>query len=98
LLLHRYNNIDYILELNYINGIELINKAREKESERSAWEMWLTLYPNMDKKNFIPFSKFYQKQTEPQIRKATLTNEEIIAKNEELRLAHQGKHKGIKTE
>jgi len=65
LLLHRYSDMDYILSLEFNDFLQLVIKAfKEREKER-FWQTWLTLYPNMDQKNFIPFSQFYQDQTEP---------------------------------
>jgi hypothetical protein len=92
--LTRYSNIDYINRLDWIDGIELINKAILKQRERQEWEMWLTLYPNMDKKNFIPFEKFKSKQRTGKPKKI-LSNNEIIEKAEEIRKLHQGKHEGV---
>jgi hypothetical protein len=51
--------------------------------------MWLTLYPNMDKKNFVPFSKFYKKAIKPQIKKPELSKEEIISIAESIKKHHQ---------
>jgi len=53
------------MSLDVDEFVRLINKSLEKQEERKAWEMWLTLYPNMNKKNFMPFSEFFnmQKQT-----------------------------------
>ena len=57
--------------------------------------MWLTLYPNMDKKTFISFDKFRGKKQVKVINNTKLTKEEIIEKAEELRKLHQGKHEGV---
>lgn len=43
------------------DAINLINKAYEKDFEGKAWSMWLTLYPNMDKKNFVSFNDYKKK-------------------------------------
>jgi glycerol-3-phosphate O-acyltransferase len=85
------------MNLNWDTGAELIIKALKKTEEDKAWDMWLTLYPNMDKKTFIPFSDFFKQSTTKQVAKTPQTKDEILAKAEELRLAHQGKHEGIKT-
>ena len=95
MLLSRYNNIDFVYNLSWIDGIELINKAIEKRNEQKDWDMWLTLYPNMDKKTFISFDKFRGKKQVKVINNTKLTKEEIIEKAEELRKLHQGKHEGV---
>lgn len=82
--------------LNWIDGIELINKALEKRNEQRDWDMWISIYPNMDKNTFIPFEKFRATKQIQQNKNITLTNDEIIAKAEELRKIHQGIHEGVK--
>ena len=96
MLLKHYSNIDFILNLYWVDGIELTNKARKNEEEKKSWDMWLTLYLKMDEKTFMPFSEFYKKNITKQVKKVEQTKEDIVAKAEELRLAHQGKHGGVK--
>lgn len=94
MLLNRYNNIDYIFNLTWIDGVEIINKAIEKTTEEKDWDLYISVYPNMDKSNFITFDKFKsKKQTVKNENK--LSKEEILQKAEELRKIHQGKHLGI---
>ena len=47
------------MNLDIVTGVELINHAKEKERERQHWELYLTRYAQMDKKNYTPFSDFY---------------------------------------
>lgn len=63
--MNRYNNIEFILNLHWIDGIDLINKAFEKREENKAWQMWIAKYPWMAKNEFIPFDKFYKKAIQP---------------------------------
>ena len=58
LLLRRYSNIDYILNLNNEEGYECISTAYEKEAESKLWDQWLVNYRFMDKDNFISFEEF----------------------------------------
>jgi hypothetical protein len=96
LLLSRYKQIEYILELGWVESIELTNRAIEEISKQKDWEMWLTLYPNMNKENFIPFDKFRKGKTNTAAQtKKPKTKEEILQIAENTRLVHQGKHKGI---
>lgn len=44
LLLRRYSNIEYILNLSYLDGIKFIRKAVEKEAEDKLWNIWLENY------------------------------------------------------
>ena len=94
MLLSRYSSLDYVNKLPWKKGINLINKAIEKRNEQRDWEMWISIYPNMDKVNFIPFEKFRSKARAP-IKQTKLSNEEIIEQANELMKFHQGKHEGV---
>ena len=58
LLLRKYSDIDYILNLNYDEGYEFISKAYEKESEEKLWDIWLINYRYMSKENFESFEDY----------------------------------------
>lgn len=45
-----------ILEFDFT--IDLINYAFEKDLENTAWELWISKFPLMDKENFISFEDF----------------------------------------
>jgi hypothetical protein len=86
--------------MSWVDGVNLINKATEKEIEQKEWEMWISKYPAMNKENFIPFDKFRSKpiqknNSEKQQNKKTKTAKELIEEAENRKLIHQGKHKGI---
>lgn len=100
MLLSRYGNIDYVNKLSWEDGIGLINKAFEKQDEQRDWEMWVSIYPQMDKKSFVPFGKFRSKKHfAPNIVKnKAMTKDEILEKAEEVRKLHQGKHEGVRKE
>lgn len=89
LLLFRYANMEYILNLEISEGILLINKAFEKREEQEAWDMWLTKYPNMDEETFIPFSEFCDIVTGRNI--VTKPKEEILREAEEIERKSQAK-------
>lgn len=78
MIFNRYNDPQYILNLSVDVGMELILKAREKEIERIAWEMWLTL--DGEDKQKIPYGEFLRKFKEP-IKESTTVNEEEIMKD-----------------
>ena len=46
-MLHRYHNIDYILQLDVTAGLELIAKAMEKEREDRIFQQWVVQLPVM---------------------------------------------------
>lgn len=44
--------------MDYRVGIRQVYHELEKEIDNKFWEKWLTLYPNMNKDNFISFTEF----------------------------------------
>lgn len=61
LLLRRYSNLDYILNLEFVEGCELIKKAIETDIEDKVWDRWLVDYRKMDKDNFTNFEDYKNK-------------------------------------
>ena len=85
LLLRRYSNIEYILDLEITEGIEFINKAYEKEIEDKVWEKWLIDYRYMSKDNFISFEEYKKYFISKNINvESTLSKEEILKEVEEI--------------
>lgn len=65
---------------------DIINKAYEKEFDKKAFSMWLTLYPNMDKKNFISFKDFKKELITPTtVNNKLSSNDEILNDVQEIR-------------
>jgi hypothetical protein len=83
------------MDLSWMDGIELINEAMEQKQDKRDWEVWLSIYPNMTKENFIPFEKFKNKNISKDNVKKELTSKEIIERAESKRKLHQGKHDGV---
>ena len=81
--------MDYILNTNFAEGISIITKAKEKETDQIIWEMWLSLYPNMNKDNFISFNDFKNKITNNKKNK-NQTDDEMLAKVKILNAAFGG--------
>lgn len=59
LLLNRYNNIDFINNLSFDDGIKLIFKAHEKREEDKAFALYTARFVTMDKESFMEFKEFY---------------------------------------
>lgn len=53
----------------------LLMKSYEKQKENSAWELYLTIYPNMTEETFIPFEDYYNKK---RMKIRDKTEEEIL--------------------
>ncbi|MDG6888209.1 hypothetical protein ACV3SO_01340 [Clostridium perfringens] len=85
LLLRRYSNIEYILDLEIIEGIEFINKVYEKEIEDKVWEKWLIDYRYMSKDNFISFEEYRKQFVFGNTRvESRLSKEEILKEAENI--------------
>ena len=46
-MLHRYHNIEYVLQLDAMTGLELIAKALEKDREDRIFQQWVVQLPVM---------------------------------------------------
>ena len=66
-LLARKYDIYYILNLEFEEGLMLIDSAFRKELEEALWERWLVDYKNMTKDTFISFEDYKSKFMQPKI-------------------------------
>lgn len=57
--------------------MKLLIEALKKERENDAWDMWLTLYPRMNKENFMSFEDFKKEVIKSAVRVSNKTKEEI---------------------
>ena len=78
LLLKRYSDLNYILNLYYRDGFDFIKKAFEKENEDKLFKQWLVDYARMDKDNFTSFNDYKKRSTKPP--EENLSKEEIEEK------------------
>lgn len=42
-------------------------EAYESKYEERAWDIYVSIYPNMNKETFIPFEEFYKPSTEVKV-------------------------------
>jgi len=95
LLLSRYSNLDYILNLGFYEGYEIILKAYKKELEDKAWDRWLVDYRNMTKDNFISFEEYKDKLfTTNIVQDKYLTKEELLKEAAEIERKITSKKRG----
>lgn len=47
MLLHRYHNIEFILQTDVGTGLALIRKAKEREQEGRIFQQWVAQLPAM---------------------------------------------------
>lgn len=84
LLLHSKYSYDFLIaqRVRYLSG--LLMKAFENREHEKAWGMWIALLPQMNKKNFIPFSDFIKAHDKPTYNR-DIDKQEIIAKAEAIK-------------
>ena len=84
LLLKRYSNFDYILNLYYKDGFEFIVKAFEKENEDKLFKQWLVDYSRMNEDNFMSFEDYKKRPTKTKPPEEKLSKEQIEEKVKEI--------------
>ena len=63
LLLHRYGNLDYIMQSDIESAMRLIKKAKEKENENRYFLQWIVQLPHMTKENYVSFDSYVDRLT-----------------------------------
>ena len=63
LLLHRYGNLEYIMQLDIESAMRIIAKAREKEQENRFFLQWVVQLPHMTKETYVSFDSYVDKVT-----------------------------------
>lgn len=86
LLLRKYNNIDYILQLELGEGIEFIHRAFDQELEDRLWQQWLVEIPLMTKDSYETFEDYKNARVKPrtQVEKRS-SKEELLMKAEAIK-------------
>ena len=88
MLLHRYHNIDYILQLDADTGCDLILKALEKERDDRLFQQWVVQLPMMGQENFVSFADYKNRVTGANIDRRSTA--EILAELDEVERELQG--------
>ena len=83
LLLHRYGNLEYIMQSDIQSALRIIAKAKEKEKEDRYFLQWVVQLPNMTKENYMPFDSYVDKVTGRNIDKRPVF--ECMAELEEIK-------------
>lgn len=63
LLLHRYGNLEYIMQAEIETALRIIEKAREKEKENRFFLQWIVQLPNMTQENYMSFEAYLDRAT-----------------------------------
>lgn len=102
-MLHRYSDMQFVMNLEVEDFLRLAAKAFEKREEERAWQEWLAVYPDMvvprpgSKKpslQFISFRKYLARMKSPKAQISTKTNEEIAAQTARIRAKLKAKKGG----
>lgn len=83
LLLHRYGNLEYIMQSDIETALRIIDKAKEKEKENRYFLQWVVQLPNMGKENFVSFEEYMNRVTGRNIDKRPVY--ECMAEIEEIK-------------
>ena len=75
---------NYLLRLKPKHLVKLLKKVYEEETKEQVRRIWLAQYPNMDKKTYISFEDFYNKQVKhidkPKTKEEIMKNVDDILK------------------
>lgn len=63
LLLHRYGNLEYIMQSDIGTAMRIIDKARKKEKENHIFLQWVVQLPNMTQENYVSFETYLDRVT-----------------------------------
>lgn len=90
IILSRYNNIEYVMNLGFFEGSNLIGKANIKIAEERLFTQWNMEHIYMDKENYISFEEYknkafgnintHIKNTKKVTKEEAITDAEIIRK------------------
>ena len=83
LLLHRYGNLEYIMQTDIETAQRIIEKAKEKEKENRFFLQWVVQLPNMTDENYISFDAYVDRVTGRNIDKRPVS--ECMAELEEIK-------------
>lgn len=76
----RYNNIDYIMQMDIEDGIELIKTAFKEDTKDKLYQMYVIKSAFMTKDNYISFDDYFKQCTKPVINNRIENKEEIYNK------------------
>ena len=63
LLLHRYGNLEYFMQLDIDTAMSVIDKAREKERENRFFLQWVVQLPKMTQETYMSFESYLDRVT-----------------------------------
>ena len=80
----RFNSVNYIMQLNYLDGLDIILQGFKKEREERLYQQYVVLYPLMNEKNFISFEEFLNENSIENKKETQYSKEETRKKVKEI--------------
>lgn len=88
--MHRYNNIEFLMSLDFDEIMGFYLEAKKKNAEERLWQQWLVDYGRWEKKEqFISFENYKKKAFKPKIGK--VDKAKVIEKAEKIKAMDQGR-------
>lgn len=56
--------MQFVMSLDLDTFLRLVRRAMLNRNEERHWELYCSVYPHFDKKNFKKFDEFYKRPTE----------------------------------
>jgi hypothetical protein len=91
LLLSRYHSMDFILQMDLIEGLELYRKAREKRNDERLYQAWVSLYPHFSKENFISWEDYKNRHSQVKVPTVKKSAAELIAEAADIKKQIEGR-------
>lgn len=89
LLLHRYGDVEFIMNLDIADGVELIKKAFQSDVEDKLWQQWLFEHLFMTKENFMSFEDYRNQVIDKPVETTNISAKEIIKNAERIKKIDQ---------
>lgn len=91
MLLSRYHNIDFVMHMDLLDGLELYAKAYEKRREERLYQAWVSLYPHFNKDNFVSWEDYRDRHNTVQAPAVKKSAEELIAEATDIKRQIEGR-------
>lgn len=56
-ILRNYHDVNFALNMEFYDFMDLFLKSKERELERKVWEFWLVRYPTFTEEDFITYEE-----------------------------------------
>lgn len=69
------------------DGVQMINEIYTKQREDKAYQLYLSIRPNMTEENYVTFEEFYNPQKQNEVTESK-TSSEILNEVKEMMNSH----------